>query len=355
MIGFYADNVTSLESKVCFLIENYNDTRKRLEKIRDPQVKASMLESNIKWTRSVKRDLQNNVVYTFNRQLIAEAMYRPFIKKFIYFSPQLNEMPNMMPYFFGLQAQVRNKSIVFTDPTSQKPFMVLATDLCPDMHLVGAAAGSVVLGRSRISGEHSLDNITDWSLKKFRDYYQDKKITKDTIFHYVYGLLHHPYYREKYALNLKQEFPHIPFYADFHQWVAWGKQLMDLHIGYEDVAPYALQKIEVADKKGNKIEQPECKLKADKETGCIILDTKTTLAGIPKAAWDYKLGNRSAIEWVLDQYKESKPKDPTIREKFNTYRFADYKDHVIDLLMRVTKVSVETMKIIDQMKIARTR
>ncbi len=125
---------------------------------------------------------------------------------------------------------------------------------------------------------------------------------------------------------------------------------MDLHIGYEQVAPYKLQQIEAAEKKGNKIEKPECKLKADKDAGCIMLDTQTSLIGIPKAAWDYKLGNRSALEWILDQYKESKPKDPTIREKFNNYRFADYKEQVIDLLMRVTTVSVETMKIIEQIK-----
>ena len=71
---------------------------------------------------------------------------------------------------------------------------------------------------------------------------------------------------------------------------------------------------------------------------------------MPAIAWDYKLGNRSALEWVLDQYKESKPKDPTIREKFNTYQFADYKEHVIDLLMRVCTVSVETQQIVESMK-----
>jgi predicted helicase len=90
-------------------------------------------------------------------------------------------------------------------------------------------------------------------------------------------------------------------------------------------------------------------LKALKDTGTIVLDSDTQLSGVPKEAWDYRLGNRSAIEWVLDQYKEKTPKDPTIREKFNTYRFADYKDHVIDLLKRVTRVSVETMAIVGEM------
>jgi predicted helicase len=76
----------------------------------------------------------------------------------------------------------------------------------------------------------------------------------------------------------------------------------------------------------------------------------TTLSGIPPEAWEYRLGNRSALKWVLDQYKESKPKDPTIREKFDTYRFKDYKEKVIDLLGRVTRVSVETQKIVEAMR-----
>jgi len=91
-------------------------------------------------------------------------------------------------------------------------------------------------------------------------------------------------------------------------------------------------------------------LKADKETGRIVLDTQTTLAGVPPEAWDYKLGNRSALEWILDQYKEKKPKDPTIREKFDTYRFADYKEKVIDFLMRVTTVSMCTQVIVAAMR-----
>jgi predicted helicase len=94
---------------------------------------------------------------------------------------------------------------------------------------------------------------------------------------------------------------------------------------------------------------PKCKLKADKVAGVIELDTVTSLSSIPAIAWDYKLGNRSALEWILDQYKEKKPKDPTIAKLFNTYRFADYKEQVIELLQKVCTVSVETMKIIQQM------
>ena len=79
-------------------------------------------------------------------------------------------------------------------------------------------------------------------------------------------------------------------------------------------------------------------------------DIEATLSGVPSEAWLYKLGNRSALEWVLDQHKEKKPTDPTIREKFNTYRFADYKEKVIDLLARGTTVSVKTVAITQAMK-----
>ena len=91
-------------------------------------------------------------------------------------------------------------------------------------------------------------------------------------------------------------------------------------------------------------------MKADKDGGRIIVDSETTLTGLAPEAWDHRLGNRSALEWILDQYKEKKPKDPTIRERFNTYRFADYKEKVIDLLMRVTTVSVRTIAVVESMR-----
>lgn len=124
-----------------------------------------------------------------------------------------------------------------------------------------------------------------------------------------------------------------------------------MHIGYEQVAPFALARTDTPDEKVRAADlHPKAMLRADTASGSIMLDSETTLRGIPPEAWAYRLGNRSAIEWVLDQYKEKKPKDPTIREKFDTYRFADYKEKVTDLLMRVTSVSVETVKILEAMK-----
>ncbi len=104
-----------------------------------------------------------------------------------------------------------------------------------------------VLALHRFEDGQRQENITDWALDQFRKNYQpgrgkkDRPITKEAIFHYVYAVLHDPVYREKYAINLKREFPRIPFYADFWQWSDWGKALMDLHIGYESVEPWPLE------------------------------------------------------------------------------------------------------------------
>ena len=126
---------------------------------------------------------------------------------------------------------------------------------------------------------------------------------------------------------------------------------MELHVNYESVEPFALQRTDVPDEKALAAGlQPKAMLRANKDSGSIALDGETSLCGIPSEAWDYKLGNRCALEWVLDQYKDKKPKDSTIRDKFNTYRFADYKKKVIDLLERVTTVSVETQRIIKAMR-----
>ena len=168
-------------------------------------------------------------------------------------------------------------------------------------------------------------------------------------------MLHDPLYRDKYAQNLKREFPRVPLYgslrADFWRWAEWGRALMELHIGYETVAPWPLQRADVPDEKARAAGQaPRCMLKSEPEAGRIVIDSETTLSGVPAEAWTYRLGNRSAIDWVLDQHKERKPKDPTIRAKFDTYRFAEHKERVIGLLARVVRVSVTTMQLIAQLK-----
>jgi predicted helicase len=190
------------------------------------------------------------------------------------------------------------------------------------------------------------------TLRRFADHYgANAGVNKDAIFAYVYAVLHDPVYRETYATNLKREFPRIPFYLDFRQWADWGARLMDLHVGYEAVAPWPLARVDVADAKARAAGlAPRPILKADRAAGVITLDSETRLEGVPAAAWEYPLGNRTALDWVLDQHKEKRPKDPTIRARFDGYRFADHKERVAELLARVTRVSVETVAIVEAMR-----
>jgi predicted helicase len=279
--------------------------------------------------------------YAFRQEQVVDSLYRPYTKLSLYFSKELNEMQNLMwRFFYG-----GNSAILFSGPNSPKPFTCLATNLVPDFNSLSPAADGcrvMPLHSYHASGER-VENITDWALEQFHQHYQDKTITKENIFHYVYAVLHHPAYRSKYEQNLKREFPHIPFYADFRPWAEWGRRLMDLHLNYEQAEQYSLAR------EDKEMATPGARLIAQKETGVIEVDTATTLGGVPAEAWQYRLGTYSALEWILERHKERKPKDPTIREKFSTYRFADYKEQVIDLLRRVCTVSVETMKIIRQM------
>ncbi|MHB1179084.1 MAG: type ISP restriction/modification enzyme [Daejeonella sp.] len=333
----YDNNINKLENKVQFLIDVYNKDLAK-HKGKDKKEIKDLVDYSIKWSRAVKNDISKSKEYSFDNRLIIDSLYRPYVKRKLYFSKELNEMQYQLPYLFAN----KNKLISISGGSASKPFATLIAD-SPFCYDLLEKTQSLPFYRFDRQGNR-IENITDWGFNQFVKQYGKKGISKESIFHYVYAVLHNPAYRTKYELNLKRDFPRIPFYEDFKQWAAWGKALIDLHVNYETVEPYNLKETTTDTK-----ESPKPKLKADKESGTIILDENTELTGIPKEAWTYKLGNRSALEWVLDQYKEKKPSDPTIAEKFNTYKFADYKGQVIDLLKRVCTVSVETMKIIEQM------
>lgn len=351
----YDNSKTTLAAKIKFLLGRY-----------EKQKINNTFDNSIKWSEALKLRHKQKRQEVFSNTQVVDANYRPFCKKSFYASELLVER-------FGAALEIfcsSNKSIALTGGTSNKPFSVITTTTYTDWHFLGDT-GLLPLYHYDVRGNRT-ENITDWGLAQFIAYYQssstviarsettkqsmqeldchadarndNKVITKQAIFHYVYAVLHDPIYREKYALNLKREFPRIPFYADFWQWVSWGEALMQAHIGYEAAVPFALTRTNTETAK------PKAKLKADKIKGEIVIDEATILSEIPAIAWDYKLGNRSALEWVLDQYKESKPKDPTIREKFNTYKFADYKEHVIELLAKVCTVSVQTQTIVEAMR-----
>ena len=334
----YDFNATFLGSKVRAFINSYEESRAIYG---GTEVDDSALGTAIKWTRDLKRQLRLDVPNIFDRNSIQHTIYRPFIYKLLYFHQGLNEMQYQVPQIFPQGIPGQNRIICISGTSSTKGFQTLATDRVHSLDMLEKTQ-CLPLYRYPAEGER-VSNITEWGLRQFREHYGDESITAEDIFAYTYAALHDPAFRQKYELDLLREFPRLPFHEDFATWARLGQELLDLHIGFENAGPYGLQRVDRDGAAG------KTTLKADKERGTIVLDGQTTLTGVPEEAWDYRLGNRSALEWVLDQYKEKTPRDPTIRERFNTYRFADHKERVIDLLQRVCAVSVGTMEIIDQM------
>lgn len=343
----YDFDQTSLKKKVKFLVGEYEATAST----------AIEFPEGIKWSRNLKRRLSQGRKESFEEGQISLASYRPYCRRWLYQSNLFIDESGSSAEMFPPGA--KNFSICFSDVGSRTDYCVLAVDGIADLHFGAAVDAYQQVPLYRYVNGERINNITDWSLNQFRSHYASSKkpkrsITKDAIFHYIYGVLHDPIYREKYTQNLKREFPRIPFHADFWQWAEWGNKLMALHIGYDTVKPWKLKRSDLPDTKSSVAGLlPRSSLKANKDHGVIVLDSETQLIGVPPQAWSYRLGNRSALEWILDQYKERTPRDPTIREKFNTYRFADYKEKVIDLLARVTRVSVETTEIVEAMRIRR--
>jgi len=346
----------ALADKVRFFTDVYQKT------LNNPNFNE---KQSIKWDADLEKYLQRGIEKKYEKEKIIKALYRPFNQQFFYFDKHLNG--RTYQWFDIFREKGKNNYIIIPGLASPKDFFTLSTDTITDLNCLPAGCQSLPLYRYTSSDER-IDNITDWGLEQFNQHYHNGMaihtypegaelinslpITKEEVFYYIYAVLHHPAYRKKYELNLKREFPRIPLYDDFYQWAKWGQDLMELQLGYENAKPYGLtrQDVVVDLAAGKKLESLyKGKLKANKVTGSIELDGFTTLSGIPAIAWDYKLGNRSALEWILDQYKEKKPSDPTIAEKFNTYKFADYKEQVIDLLKRVCMVSVKTMKIVNSM------
>jgi predicted helicase len=170
------------------------------------------------------------------------------------------------------------------------------------------------------------------------------KITKWDVFHYVYGLLHHPGCRVKFADNLKKSLPRIPFAPDFTAFATAGKELADLHVNYERSEPYPL-KFEAAPEMPLSYAVAD-KMKLSKDKTSLRVNDTLTLSGIPPAVFDYRLGNRSALEWVIDQYRVTEDARSGVRSDPNR---ADDPQYIVRLVGQVVRVSLETVRIVNGM------
>ena len=299
----YNFDADELASNIKRMIEVYNDHVRRWQALkRKSNVDDFVLndDQKISWSRDLKFDLQRENLAQFGKTKIRQSMYRPFTKSSLFFDRILNEEVYQFSQF-SPEAETQNRIICCTDKGSEKPFMAFLVDGIADLHLVGAGSSTQCFPFYTYDedGSHRQENITDWALEQFRSHYDDKKITKWDVFHYVYALLHHPAYRTKYEANLKRELPRILFAPDFWSFAKAGAKLADLHVNYEAQPEYKLKRIENPDEKLNwRVE----KMKLSKDKQSLIYNRLLTLSGIPPDAFEYRLGNRCALEWIVDQY-----------------------------------------------------
>ena len=339
-----------LGRKVRTFINSYEETRAEYG---GQDVDDALLGTAIKWSRDLKRQLRLDSPNIFDRKSIRSSLYRPFVEKPLYFNQNLNEMQYQLPSVFPNGADDENIVICFSGTSSTKPFHVLATDKLFSFDTLEKTQ-CLPLYRYTAEGER-VCNITDWAIERVNAHYRKEwgehfaaavgadAIGAEDIFAYVYAVLHDPVYRHDYGVDLLREFPRLPLYRYFGDWAKMGRKLLELHLGFESIAPHPLERVEGEGAPGRAL------LRADRERGLIRIDERTTLAGVPADVWRYRLGSRSAVEWVLDQYRERKPRDPTVAARFNGYRFGAHKERVVELLGRVCAVSVGTMGIVDKM------
>ena len=328
----YDFDLMNLRSKSLAFADSYNESLENGEEPNNP---------NIKWSRDLRNEFRRRRRIVYNDANRTESLYRPYVVKHHFVDFTMNDVLTRNHYaMFGQDLKSANQVINFS--VNGKQFYALAAERLTDLHFTGDTQ-CLPLYRYTADGER-VSNITEWGLRQFREHYGDDGISAEDVFAYTYAMLHDSAYLQEYEVDLRREFPRVYFQENFSWWAQQGRELLDLHIGFETAEPWPLERVT---KDG--VTPKRAILRADKERNVITVDEQTSLAGVPAEAWDYRLGSRSALEWVLDQYKERKPRDPTIRERFNTYRFEEHKERVVDLLGRVCTVSVFTTTIVNEL------
>jgi len=336
-------NKDLLEERVERFCDDYNAEVVRYQQKGKPTDIDNFLDyQNVKWSSTLKNYLKSGTIAQFHNARIQESLYRPFTCMFLYYDHILNDRPAHFNQIFPhLAAQSENRAIIVPSLGS-KQVSFFMTQLIPDLNFFAASTPiqCFPLYMYTEDGLSRQENMTDWSLIQFQSHYSDNSISKLDIFHYIYGVLNHPQYPEKYAANLRRELPRIPFAPDFWSFAKAGKELASLHVNYEAQPEYKLTWIEDIDARVNyRVER----MTLTKDKTQIIYNDFVTLGGIPPEVFEYRLGNRSALDWIIDQYQVSTDKRSGITTDPNRL---DDSQYIIRLIGKVITVSLETVKIV---------
>ncbi len=302
-------------------------------------------KTKIAWTRTLKQEfIKNKNLQESHKDRIRLALYRPFNKQWLYFDKNLNEEQYQLPKIFP-DKDAQNV-VINTGVGNGKNFSALVSDCISDCSLISPNQAYPLYYYDGLGNRHY--TISGYALNLFRKHYKDNSIAEEEIFYYIYAILHHKGYLEKYKNSLTKEDPRIALSKDFKELSILGKELAKLHLNYESEELHAsveYQTLMNAEEEGYYDVETMTK-KGDR----IHYNNHIAITKIPKKAFDYVVNGKSAIDWVIEHYKKTTNEDSLIENNPNDYKGGKY---VFELLCRVIKLSEKSVDLIEKISIKR--
>ena len=361
----YNASRAELERNVRRSLDFYNSEVERYAQDGRIEVVNDFIEKNPKrfsWDDVQKKGVAEGRRLDVQRGAIRISMYRPFTKQCVYFHRSYNARVYQMPSIFP-RADSENR-VICVSGTGARSVSFIMVDLLPDLHLIDPAQcfPRHAYAENQEGGFDKVSNIKDSTVYAFQSAYPGRSddIDANTVFDYIYGLLHSPDYREQFGKNLLKQLPRIPLVEvaeDFFALADAGKSLGDLHVNYEqaDLFPASVNGKPFDQRSFSdedlRVEKMRFGGKRGSDRSTIQYNHRITVSGIPEEAYDYSVNGRSPVEWVVDRQRVSTHKASGIVNDANRYAVETVGDtaYTLKLLLRAITVSVKTSRIIKQL------
>ncbi|GAA7987398.1 DEAD/DEAH box helicase family protein [Helicobacter pylori] len=297
-------------------------------------------KTKIAWTRALKQEfIKNKNLQESHEKCIRLALYRPFNKQWLYFDKNLNEEQSQLPKIFP-DKDAQNV-VINTGVGNGKNFSALVSDCISSCDLISHNQAYPLYHYDDLGNRHHA--ISGYALNLFRKHYEDNLIAEEEIFYYIYAILHHKGYLEKYKNSLAKEDPRIALSEDFKELSILGKELAKLHLNYENGEMHESVKhttLMSAEEKGYYDVE-----KMTKKGDSIKYNNNITITKIPDKAFEYVINGKSAIDWVIERYQKTMDKESLIENNPNDYAGGKY---ILELLCRVIKLSEKSVDLIEK-------
>ncbi len=302
-------------------------------------------KTKIAWTDGLKNKLiKNKNLQESSEKRVRLALYRPFNKQWLYWDKDwINRQREFSKIFPDKDAQ---NVVINTGVGNGKNFSALVSDFISDYSLISPNQAYPLYYYDDWGNRHYA--ISGYALNLFRRHYEDNLIAEEEIFYYIYAILHHKGYLEKYKNSLTKEAPRIALSEDFKELSTLGKELAELHLNYESGEMH--ESVKYTTLMNAEIEGYYDVEKMTKKGDSILYNKNIAITKIPQKAFEYVVNGKSAIDWVIERYQKTMDKDSLIENNPNDYAGGKY---VFELLCRVITLSVKSVDLIEKISIKR--